>query len=119
MFLGVIQLATAIGTILWVREGRAAKDRGGRSWRAIARSAWSTDILAEKSFLNLVLSRLMFLAGIDMLLGFYILFMERSLGLSVERQGFWIPVTSGLVALLTLIATIPAHDSPIELGGSR
>ena len=108
VFLGIIQLATAVGTLLWVREGQVARDRQGRSWRAIARSAWATDILAEKSFLNLVVSRLMFLAGINMLLGFYILFMERSLGLSKDQQGLWIPVTAGTVALLTLIATIPS-----------
>lgn len=108
VFLGLIELATAVGTILWVREGRRARDRKGRSWRTIARSAWGTDILAEKSFLNLVLSRLMFLAGINMLLGFYILFMERSLLISTDQQGFWIPVTSGTVALLTLVATIPS-----------
>ena len=95
VFLGVIELATAIGTILWVSEGRAARDRQGRSWRAIARSAWGTDILKERSFLNLVISRLMFLAGINMLLGFYILFMERSLLIPPTRQGFWIPVTAG------------------------
>ena len=116
VFLGLIELATAIGTILWVREGRAARDRGGRSWRQIARSAWATDILAEKSFLNLVVSRLMFLAGINMLLGFYILFMERSLGLTTEQEGVWIPVTSGTVALLTLISTIPSAKLSDRVG---
>ncbi len=108
LFLGLIELATAIGTLLWVREGRRARDRQGRSWLAIARSAWATDILREKSFLNLVVSRLMFLAGINMLLGFYIIFMERSLLIPPDQQGFWIPVTAGTVALLTLIATIPS-----------
>jgi MFS family permease len=108
VFLGIIEFATAIGTILWVREGRAARDRGGRSWGQIARSAWGMDILAERSFLNLVISRLMFLAGINMLLGFYILFMERALGLTSEQETFWIPVTAGTVALLTLLSTIPS-----------
>jgi MFS family permease len=116
VFLGLIELATAIGTILWVREGRAARDRGGKTWRQIARSAWATDILAEKSFLNLVVSRLMFLAGINMLLGFYILFMERSLGLTTEQEGVWIPVTSGTVALLTLISTIPSAKLSDRVG---
>jgi Na+/melibiose symporter-like transporter len=74
--LGAIELATAIGTILWVREGRAARDRRGRSWWTIARSAWATDILAEKSFVNLVLSRLLFLAGTNMLLATYLIFMD-------------------------------------------
>jgi MFS family permease len=108
LFLGIIELATAIGTLLWVREGRRARDRQGRSWRSIARSAWGTDILREKSFLNLVISRLMFLAGINMLLGFYIIFMRRSLAIPPDQEAFWIPVTAGLVALLTLIATIPS-----------
>jgi MFS family permease len=116
VFLGLIELATAVGTILWVREGRAARDRGGRTWRQIARSAWGTDILAEKSFLNLVLSRLMFLAGINMLLGFYILFMERALGFTSEEEGFWIPFTSATVALLTLISTIPSAKLSDRVG---
>jgi MFS family permease len=108
LYLGLIELATAIGTIVFVREGKRARDRAGRSWRQIARSAWGTDILREKSFLNLVLSRLLFLAGINMLLNFYVWFMERSLGIGTEQEAFLIPVTSGTVALLTLIATIPS-----------
>lgn len=116
VFLGLIELGTAIGTLLWVREGRRARDRQGRSWRTIARSAWGTDILSEKSFLNLVISRLMFLAGINMLLGFYILFMERSLLVGIEQQGFWIPVTAGIVALLTLISTIPSAKLSDRVG---
>jgi MFS family permease len=43
-----------------------------------------------------------------MLLGFYVLFLERSLLLSTAEQGAWIPITSGLVAALTLLATIPS-----------
>ena len=116
VFLGLIELATAVGTILWVKEGRGARDRKGRSWAAIARSAWGTDILAERSFVNLVLSRLMFLAGINMLLGFYILFMERSLLLTSDQQGLWIPLTAGTVALLTLIATIPSAKLSDRVG---
>ena len=116
LFLGGIQLATAIGTLLWVKERRAATDRRGKSWKAIARSAWGTDILHEKSFLNLVISRLMFIAGINMLLGFYILFMERSLLMGTDQEGFWIPVTSGTVALLTLLSTIPSARLSDRIG---
>jgi MFS family permease len=116
LFLGGIQLATAIGTLLWVQERKAPTPRAGRSWRAIARSAWGTDILREKSFLNLVISRLLFLAGINMLLGFYILFMERSLLITTEQEGFWIPVTAGTVALLTLLSTIPSARLSDRIG---
>jgi MFS family permease len=61
-------------------------------------------------------SRLMFLAGINMLLNFYVWFMERSLGIATEREGFLIPVTSGTVALLTLIATIPSARLSDRIG---
>jgi len=116
LFLGIIELATAIGTIVWVREGARARDRGGRSWVQIARSAWSTDILAEKSFLNLVISRLMFLAGINMLLSFYIIFMEQSLKIAVADEGLWINVTAGSVALFTMISTIPSAKLSDRIG---
>ena len=116
LFLGGIQLATAIGTLLWVKERRAATDRRGKSWITIARSAWGTDILKEKSFLNLVLSRLMFIAGINMLLGFYVWFMERSLHMDASEEGLWIPVTSGTVALLTLVSTIPSARLSDRIG---
>ena len=114
--LGVIELATAIGTILWVREGRGARDRAGRSWRSIARSAWATDILAEKSFINLVLSRLLFLAGTNMLLAFYLIFMSQSLGLSAEDRGTWVTVTGAAMAFMTMLSTIPSARISDRIG---
>jgi len=106
--LGLVEFTTAMGTLLWVREGKAARDRAGRSWLEIARSAWGLDILRERSFVFLVVSRLMFLAGINVLLGFYILFMERAFGFGPEEKGFWVPVTQVSVAGLTALATIPS-----------
>ncbi len=108
VFLGLVELGTAVGTILWVREGRAARQRRGRSWWSIARSAWGMDILKERSFVNLVLSRLLFLAGTNMLLSFYIIFMDQTLKLTAEEEPFWITVTGATMALLTMAATIPS-----------
>jgi MFS family permease len=108
VFLGLVELATAIGTIVWVREGRGARDRRGRSWWAIARSAWGTDILQERSFVNLVVSRLLFLAGTNMLLNFYIIFMDQTLKLTTDEEPFWITVTGATMALFTMAATIPS-----------
>ena len=116
VFLGLVELGTAIGTIIWVREGRAARKREGRSWWAIARSAWGTDILQERSFVNLVLSRLFFLAGTNMLLGFYIIFMDQSLKLSPAEEPFWITVTGATMALLTMAATIPSARISDRIG---
>jgi len=116
VFLGLVELATAIGTIVWVREGRGARERNGRSWLSIARSAWGTDILAEKSFVNLVLSRLLFLAGTNMLLAFYIIFMDQSLKLPAADQQLWITLTGATLAVLTMISTIPSAKISDRIG---
>src|SRR5207247_7616300 len=67
--LGIVEGATAVGTLLWVREGRAGRDRRGRSWLAVARSAWGTDVLRERSFVWRRRLRRIVLAGMNMLLG--------------------------------------------------
>ncbi len=106
--LGLVELATAIGTIVWVREGTAAKPRNGRSWVSIALSAWGLDILKERSFVFLVLSRLMFIAGINVLLGFYVLFVTRVFGFDGDEKALWITGIGAVVAVFTAIATIPS-----------
>jgi MFS family permease len=53
MALGLIEVATMLTLFFRLDEGRAAKDRAGRPWRAIAAEAWGTDILRERSFLYL------------------------------------------------------------------
>jgi MFS family permease len=106
--LGLVEFATAAGTLLWVREGRVARDRKGRSWLSIGRSAWGTDILREKSFVNLVISRLMFLAGVNALIGFFAIFLTRTFGMSNDDKAVWVPVTQVIVAVVTVIATIPS-----------
>jgi MFS family permease len=114
--LGVIELATAVGTILWVREGRAPKDRRGRSWAAIAKEAWGTDVLRERSFLWLVGSRLFVLAGVGVLTKLVVLYMGRSLGLDDAAKGFWVPTTSVLVALTIVVSTFPAARASDRMG---
>ncbi|HSL98497.1 MAG TPA: MFS transporter [Candidatus Deferrimicrobiaceae bacterium] len=106
--LGLVELATGIVTVVTVREGRAAKPRAGRSWISIARSAWGLDILRERSFVFLCFSRLLFLAGVNVLLGFYILFLTRSLGFGPDDKELWVPVITGTVAVFTAITTIPS-----------
>ena len=105
---GLIELATALGTILWVREGRAAKDRGGRSWRSIAGEAWGLDVFRERSFVWLVASRLFFLMGVSVIYNLNVIYLERSIALSPDEQKFWIPVTSVVIGVSILLSTLPA-----------
>jgi MFS family permease len=105
--IGVIELATATGTLLFVREGKVAKSRNGRSWLAIAGSAWGTDILKERNFVFLLISRLLFLAGINVFLGFNVYFLTRSLAMDNDAAGAWIGIVGVAVGVTTAIATIP------------
>jgi MFS family permease len=106
--LGFIELATAIGTVLWVREGGRPRDRRGRSWVQIARSAWALEILNERSFVFLVLSRLMFFAGVNALLGWFLVFFNQTLHIADSDKALLVPLTNVVVALVTVAATFPA-----------
>jgi MFS family permease len=106
--LGIVEVATAAGTFLFVREGKVAKSREGRSWWAIARSAWGTDILRERSFTFLLISRLLFLAGVNVFLGYNLYFLQRSLGFGDAEVGLWIAIVGIATGVTTAIATIPA-----------
>ena len=61
MGLAIIEVATMIPIVLFVNEGRTGPSREGRSWTRIALSAWGTDILRERSYVWLLVSRLFFL----------------------------------------------------------
>ena len=113
---GLIEFATAMGTVRWVREGGAPRNRRGRSWLQIARSAWATDILKERSFVALVLSRLMFFAGINALLAWFVIFLDRT-GLVLKAdQGVLYPLTQVVVALVTAGATFPSARISDRIG---
>jgi MFS family permease len=87
MALGALEVATMISVVWRVNEGRMARPRNGRSWLAIAREAWGTDILAERSFLWLVGSRWFFLMGANMLINLSIFYFAQTFNLSQEETG--------------------------------
>ena len=108
ILLGVVELATAIGTLLWVDEGRKPRDRHGRSWYAIARETWGLDVFAHRGFVAMVLSRLFVLAGVSVLTKLAVLYLERSMFMGPDERAFWVPATNALVAVVILLSTWPA-----------
>lgn len=60
--LGVTEFITMVVVAATVREGSAAPRRT-TSWSGVAKSAWGTDILKERSVLWLLLVRALFLGG--------------------------------------------------------
>ena len=59
----LVELVTMASVVLKVGKGMPPKPRRGKSWSTIAREAWATDILRERSYVWLLVSRLLFLLG--------------------------------------------------------
>ena len=66
--LGLFELTTAIVTVMTVDEGRKPRDRAGRGWGSIALEAWGREVFAYPSYLWMIGSRLLILAGVGMIL---------------------------------------------------
>ena len=115
--LGGIELLTMLSVAVWVREGRAAKARVGRSWLAIAREAWAADLLRERSFLWLVGSRLFVLIGSSMLVNLAVFYLVRSLGLAEKSEAGQVYLgVAVLVAVMVLLTVLPAARASDRLG---
>jgi MFS family permease len=117
ILLGVIELATMLSLFFRLEEGRRAKDRHGRNWRAIAGEAWGTDILAERSFIFLVASRFFILGGSAFLIVLSVPFLERALGLiDPGERANWLLAVTVVVAGCTAVATLPAARLSERIG---
>ena len=114
--LGLLELATAIVTLVTVDEGRIAPSREGRSWLQVALGAWGLDILKERSFVWLLGSRLFVLMGTVTLTDLMLFYMTRSMGLSDAETGTWIIVATALLAVATALTTFPAARLSDRLG---
>ncbi|HEX9268953.1 MAG TPA: MFS transporter [Candidatus Limnocylindria bacterium] len=106
--LGVIEVVTAIATLLTVNEGRHAPPREGRSLFRIAREAWGLDILEQRDFLWLLGSRLFVLMGPVVLTDFVYFYLNRAFALSDKETAVWIAVALPLFAVGTLLTIYPA-----------
>ncbi len=108
ILLGFVELATAVGTFIWVKEGRVAKPREGKSWGRIALEAWGTDILRERSYVWLLASRFFVLAAGAFVANLAILWMERVLGFGAAEKDTWVVPTLGASAVAAALAALPA-----------
>lgn len=127
--LGLVELLTMLGTVLWVHEGRAAKSRDGRSWAEIARETWATDVLRERSYVWLICSRFFFLTAAGILINNIVFYMERSLGFGgdvlvtlpivggeVDAKAFWINAATVLFAITVILVTVPSARISDRIG---
>ena len=114
-----VELATMGLTVLRVREGPAAPARAGRSWLAVARGAWARDLLAERSYVWLLASRLFLLMGGTTVsaVGFY--YMQDAFGLGQSAALGDTFLAGALVVACGALVALPAGRASQRLGRKR
>ena len=117
--LGVIELVTLVVVALKVDEGRLGPSRAGRSWVKIAAGAWGTDLLRERSYVWLLVSRLLYLAMPGVISGYTIFVLERSFHLAPAQSTPFLLATGAIVAVSTIIASLPAARLSDRIGRKR
>jgi Na+/melibiose symporter-like transporter len=119
MLIGIMEVSLAALTVLLVREGPTGRQRDGRSWFAIAREAWDTDILREHSFLYMSATRLLFLMGPSAFINFSLYYVRDTLGQSGADLTFWTRVGLATMAIGTLLGTLPGAKLSERIGRKR
>lgn len=112
----LVEVVTMVAVVLKVGNGMAPKPREGRSWGRIAREAWATDILQERSYIWLLVSRLLFLAAGALLVNFVVIYLGRAFGMSKEEANamyLWLLV---VVITANTIAILPASRLSDRIG---
>jgi MFS family permease len=104
----IVELVTMLSVVLRVPKGLPPKPREGKSWRRIAREAWATDILQERSYVWLLVSRLLFLTAGGLLVNFVILFLQRAFFYDKVEANQWYVVILVVVVAANVIAILPA-----------
>jgi MFS family permease len=117
--LGVIELVTMIVVAYTIDEGRPGPAREGRSWMSIAFGAWGTDILRERSYIWLIVSRLLYLAMPGVISGYALFVFERSFHLAPSQSTPFLLLTGAIVAGSTVLATLPAARLSDRVGRKR
>ena len=117
--LGFVEAATMVVLALTVDEGRAAVPREGKSWTRIALSAWGLDILHERSYVWLLVSRLCYLALPGVISAYAVFVLERSFGLPPELAAPYLIITGLIIAVSTAVATIPAARLSDRIGRKK
>ena len=106
--LALVEVVTMVPLVLFVREGRSAPSRGGRSWFQIGLSAWGTDILREHSYVWMLVSRLFFLMAPTLPLSIGLYFLRQSLGSSDDEAAKQLFGVVAAVGVTTGLSTLPA-----------
>ncbi len=116
MALGGLETATMLLLVVGVREPAARRPREGRSWLAIARSAWGLDVLRERSFMWLVASRLLVLMGSTVVINLALFYLVRVFALGQQEAGTMQVAMVATVGAANALAILPAARASDRVG---
>jgi MFS family permease len=117
--LGAVELLTMLLLVATIDEGLAAPSRGGRSWLRIALGAWGTDILRERSYVWLLVSRLFFLMVPALLTGIGFFYLRQALGMGADEVAGGLLVIAAVIGTTTGLVTLPAARLSDRVGRKR
>jgi MFS family permease len=117
--LGVIELLTMLLLVATIDDGRGAPPREGRSWLNIALSAWGTDILRQRSYVWLLVSRLLFLMAPATLTGLGPFYLTQTLAFGTAERFIPLLIIGAVFGGTTGLSTLPAARLSDRLGRKR
>ncbi len=112
----IIELVTMLSVVVGVGKGMPPKPREGKSWVAIARETWGTDILQERSYVWLVASRLFFLMAGGILFAYVVVYLRDVFGYDESGAGGVNTVMLVVVAVGTLLVVVPVSRLSDRIG---
>ncbi len=110
----LIELTTMLITVLRVpdRSGPATE----LSLTQRARAAWGTDILGERDFVWLLVSRLFVLIGLTTLLPFGVFYIQNALGMGADAAATAVNPLLGILLLAALTTSVPGGRVSTRIG---
>jgi len=112
----IVELATMVAVVAKVGEGQPPKPREGRSWARIAGETWGTDVLRERSYVWLLISRLFFLMGGAMLVNYILTYLKQSHGLDQDAANATNLVMLVVIVVANVIAIVPSARISDRIG---
>jgi len=112
----IVELVTMLSVVVGVGKGMPPKPREGKSWFAIARETWGTDILRERSYVWLVASRLFFMTAGGILFAYVVIYLKNVFGYDESGAGAVNAAMLIAVAIATLLVVVPISRLSDRIG---
>jgi len=112
--IAAVELVTMLITVVFVPDRPAPPTRLSLIERA--RSAWGTDILAERDFIWLLISRLFVLVALGTLAPFGIFYLDAALGMEADEAAQSVTPILGVLIVAALSSAVPGGRISSRIG---